>query len=276
MRQPPVAPGPRLVPFPPSLPIRPAGPAAQFGVAGPVLSEAGKTQAIRPAKPLQPAEALAHDARNALTALRLVAGMLEVPGVLQRRDMHLVEQLHGVEQSLSRLIERFAALGTARKPAAPSEPAKTAGEAVLRCLPLLQAAAGVRTVVHASAESGLPPLVLEDESLLRVLTNLTKNAGEAMPEGGTVRITARRALSLTRPAVLIHVSDDGPGIPTFALEQIFQPGFSSKPGGLEPVGLGLAIVRELVEDAGGKVRAASRRGRGTTFELRIPCRKSCR
>ena len=141
---------------------------------------------------------------------------------------------------------------------------------------MLQAAAGSRAVVHASAESNLLPLTLEDDQLLRVLTNLVKNAGEAMVDGGTVRITARRALSLTRPAVLIHVSDDGVGIPNFALEQIFEPGFSSKSCGAEPVGLGLAIVRELVEDAGGKVRVASRRGRGTTFELRIPCRKSGR
>ncbi len=277
MRQPPVTPGPRLVPFPPPLPFENTGPAAQIGVARPVLVESEVKRQTQPARTLQLSEALAHDARNALTALRLIAGMLGAPGILQAKDMHLAEQLHGVEYSLTQLVERFAALGSVRQsvPAA-AEPAKTAGEAVLRCLPMLQASAGSRTVVHASAESGLHALTLEDDDLLRVLTNLVKNAAEAMPEGGTVRITARRALSLTQPAVLIHVSDDGPGIPAFALGQIFETGFSSKQGGAAPVGLGLAIVRELVENAGGKVRAASRRGRGTTFELRIPCRKSCK
>lgn len=259
MQQPPAAPGPRLVPFPPSLPPR---------AAGPILFE--KKQ------PVHPTDALAHDARNALTALRLIADLLDTPGVLQRRDAHLAEQLHGVERSLVGLVERFAGFGIAPRQVIAAEPARTAGEAVLRCLPLLQAAAGPRTVVHASSESSLPGLVMEDEHLQRVLANLVKNAGEAMRAGGTVRITARRALSFTRPAVLIHISDDGPGIPAFALGQIFEPGFSSKPRGEEPNGLGLAIVRELVEDAGGKVSVASRRGRGTTFELRIPCRRSCR
>lgn len=264
MQQPPAAPGPRLIPFPPSLPPQGAGP-----VARPVLVEKARL-------PMAPSDALAHDARNALTALRLIADLLDAPGVLQRKDAHLAGQLQGVERALTGLVERFAALGAAPKQTAAAEPARTAGDAVLRCLPMLQAAAGPRTVVHASAESSLPGLCMEDEHLLRVLTNLVKNAGEAMQAGGTVRVTARRALSLTRPAVLIHVSDDGPGIPAFALEQIFEPGFSSKPRGGEPHGLGLAIVRGLVEEAGGKVRAASRRGWGTTFELRIPCRRSCR
>ncbi len=271
MQQPPLTPGPRLVPFPPSSPPQSAGPLFQTGIAGPVLLDR-KAQT-----PLHPADALAHDARNSLTALRLITGLLESPGVLHAKDAHLTEQLHAVEQALGRFVERFTALGKAPSEAAVlAESSETAGKAVLGCLPMLQAAAGSSCVVHALAESNLPPISLSDEELLRVLTNLVKNAGEAMPEGGTIRITARRALSLTQPAVLIHVADDGPGIPAFALGAVFEPGFSSKPSGAAPVGLGLAIVRELVEAAGGKVRAASRRRHGTTFELRIPCHKRVR
>ena len=79
-----------------------------------------------------------------------------------------------------------------------------------------------------------------------------------MPTGGTVTITARRALSQSAPAVLIHVSDNGPGIPSLALGRIFEPGFSSKNNG-SVCGLGLAIVRQLVEASGGEVRVASTR-----------------
>jgi signal transduction histidine kinase len=95
-----------------------------------------------------------------------------------------------------------------------------------------------------------------------------------MPAGGMIHITARRALSRTSPAILIQISDNGPGIPAHVLPRIFEPGFSSK-GPLgnagQPSGLGLAIVRELVESCGGGVQVASSRHRGTTFELRIPC-----
>jgi signal transduction histidine kinase len=146
---------------------------------------------------------------------------------------------------------------------------------VLRgCRDRLRMAAGVAVAVHVSAESGLPALALDDRSLEHVLLQLVKNAAEAMLEGGSVHIVARRALSRSNPAVLVHVSDDGQGIPAYALEHIFKQGFSSKRdtrGWGEHCGLGLAIVRDLVQSVGGVVEVASTRRRGTTFELRIPC-----
>jgi signal transduction histidine kinase len=147
-------------------------------------------------------------------------------------------------------------------------------EAMQRCLDPLRSLAGPLVAVHISAESGLPALALDDASLEKVLSHLVRNAAEAMPEGGTVRITARKALSRIHPSVLLHVSDDGPGIPAYAMEHIFKPGFSSKRNVRswdEPCGLGLTVVRDLVEGVGGGVEVASTRRRGTTFELRIPC-----
>ena len=272
MRNLPSLPGPRLIPFPPQL----SGPIPQLEAA----RQASREQSAPiPVQAVPAAHALAHDARNALTALRLIGSLLDAPGVLPARHTHLAVELQAVEQTLSELVERFAALGGTPHLAPrmhENQGSMDASEALQRCLPLLRAAAGLRTVVHASAQKDLPPLRLSDEDLRRVLTNLVKNASEAMPEGGTVTITARRALSLTSPAVLVHIGDDGPGIPAFALGQIFQPGFSSKASGPAPRGLGLSIVRELVEAAGGTVKVASRRRRGTTFELRIPCREKAR
>ncbi len=217
--------------------------------------------------------ALAHDARNALTALGLISGLLREPGILPPDHAHVAGDLQAVADTLGGLIGKFES-GGAGRPAEQQGPIATAagaGQALQDCSRLLQAVAGPTVQVHVSAESGLQPLKITADALSRVLANLVKNASEAMPKGGTVRITARRALSLTAPAVLIHVSDDGDGIPAFALGQIFEPGFTSKENASEACGLGLAIVRELVEAAGGKVRVASTRKRGTTFELRLPC-----
>ena len=165
---------------------------------------------------------------------------------------------------------------TGTAPLGPSAlPASPVLDALHACLGTLRATAGAGVAVHISAESGLPPLALDDRSLERVLLQLVKNASEAMPIGGAVHIVARRALSRSTPAVLIHVSDDGPGIPVLALEHIFKPGFSSRRdarGWGEPCGLGLAIVNELVRSVEGSIEVASRRRRGTTFELRIPSR----
>ena len=225
---------------------------------------------------LTPALALLHDARNALASLYLLSGLLREPGVLAPSHAHFAEDLDQVTGMLGGLLQGFAPGGTPETEAPAAPRARTAGEALQGCAGLLQAVGGTRVAVHVSAESNLPPLRIEDGALARVLTNLVKNAAEAMT-GGSVTITARRALGRTHKAVLVHVSDDGPGIPAHALPSIFEPGFSSKPqrGGpdtAEPCGLGLAIVRELVEASGGAVRVASTRRRGTTFELRLPCR----
>jgi signal transduction histidine kinase len=237
---------------------------------------AGPVSAIPlPALPaLDPAAALAHDARNALTTLAMIAGLLGESGLLQPQHRHYAADLERTTRALGIMIEKLAGrVARDQKPLPPTASRRTsAGDAVESCAGVLRAVAGPKVNVHLSSESGLAPLAIEDDALLRVLTNLVKNAAEAMPKGGAVRITARRALSRTAPAVLVHVSDNGPGIPACALGRIFEPGFSSKQGaGAEPCGLGLAIVRELVEAAGGSIEFASTRRRGTTFELRLPC-----
>ena len=243
---------------------------------------------------LSPSAALAHDARNALTSLALLSGLLGEPGVLAAGHTHYAADLHSVTCMLTGLLNRFASLALDTAPDAPADPSsdlsqpgaagetameqqpKSAGAAIEHCARLLRIVAGSAVEVHVSAEKNLPPLAIGEEALSRVLTNLVKNASEAMPGGGQVHITARRALSRTTPAVLVHVSDNGPGIPAHALGRIFEPGFSSKRAVAavgEPCGLGLAIVRNLVESSGGQVRVASTRRRGTTFELRLPCLK---
>ncbi len=207
----------------------------------------------------------------------MLSGLLAEPGVLVQSRAHFAADLATVTGTLTTLVNRLtgAAGGEQQLPPASRGPQgaarKSAGDALAAGSSLLRAIAGPGVAVHVSAESGLPPLALDEESLSRVLMNLVKNAREAMPEGGVVHITARRALSRDYPAVLLHVSDNGPGIPSHALGQIFEPGWTSKrPGGVE-CGLGLAIVRELVEACGGEIRVASTPRRGTTFELRLPC-----
>lgn len=221
-------------------------------------------------------DALLHDARNALASLYLLAGLLGEPGVLTEPNMQLADDLGQVTRMLGGILGSLGGAESVAGPIPVPPPparARSAGEALRSCERLLRTAAGSSVAVYLSAENNLPALRLSDDDLGRVLTNLVKNAREAMPGGGAVHITARRALSRTNKAVLVHVSDNGPGIPSHALGSIFETGFSSKRGvpPNEPCGLGLAIVRELVQATGGEVRVASKRRRGTTFELRLPC-----
>lgn len=100
----------------------------------------------------------------------------------------------------------------------------------------------------------------------RVFTNLFLNAAQAMgEEGGTVEINASIE---ENGGIAIRVSDDGPGISPKVLEQIFEPRFSTR---ARRSGLGLHIVKTIVEKAGGTVAAANRSSaRGAQFQILLP------
>ena len=117
-----------------------------------------------------------------------------------------------------------------------------------------------------------------DSRLGQVIDNLIDNARSFSPQGGTVRITARRL----RNAVEITVDDDGPGIQPEAMERIFERFYTDRPhqGFGQNSGLGLSISRQIVEAHGGRIRAENRMGvatgpegpqvLGARFVVRLP------
>jgi signal transduction histidine kinase len=99
----------------------------------------------------------------------------------------------------------------------------------------------------------------------RVLVNLFLNSAQAMKRGGEVHLVAKPENGYLR----IVVYDNGPGIPEAILARIFEPHFSTKPGVGKRgnSGLGLHIVRSIVEANGGTVKARNREDRGAEFEI---------
>jgi two-component system NtrC family sensor kinase len=127
---------------------------------------------------------------------------------------------------------------------------------------------GAAVRVSVEAESRLP-LVLGDEGQLQqAVIILAENAIDAMPDGGTLTLRARRAAS-GPPAVLIDVSDTGVGISPENVAKIFDPFFTTKEVG-RGTGLGLAVCYGIVTEHGGRVGVESTLGRGTTFTLMLP------
>jgi signal transduction histidine kinase len=94
------------------------------------------------------------------------------------------------------------------------------------------------------------------------MLNLVQNALDAMPQGGTLTLTGQR----TATHVQLQVRDTGCGIPTEHLTQIFEPLYTTKPGGS---GLGLYIVQEIVAAHGGTLAVESVVGGGTTFTMTL-------
>jgi two-component system NtrC family sensor kinase len=122
---------------------------------------------------------------------------------------------------------------------------------------------GVEVVWSKMAE--LPVLTLAADRVRQVFLNLVLNALDAMPDGGQLRVDTAR--THRPPGVRVSFSDDGEGIPPQALPQIFEPFYSTKPGGL---GLGLFISRGIVEQHDGHIEVDSRVGKGTTFRVWLP------
>ena len=104
---------------------------------------------------------------------------------------------------------------------------------------------------------------LDRRWVLRALENIVRNAFEALGEGGRVEVRAQ-----VKPnEVVLIIEDDGPGLPFSNEEQLFEPFFTTKESGF---GLGLYIVREVIEAHGGTIKVESQEGKGTTFKLTFP------
>ena len=107
------------------------------------------------------------------------------------------------------------------------------------------------------------------ERLEQILVNLVSNAGDAMPKGGRILLSIRISDGPSPETGILEVRDTGTGMTEELISEIFKPFFTTKPKG-KGTGLGLASVRYLMEEMGGKVLVHSSLGVGTTFKLSFP------
>ena len=114
------------------------------------------------------------------------------------------------------------------------------------------------------------PMVLADaDQMSQVLLNLVMNALHAMPEGGTLRV----GLELERPMVKLTIVDTGHGIPPEAIGNIYDPFFTTKEFG-KGTGLGLTVVKGIIEEHQGTIVVESEEGKGTRFTVLLPMYQS--
>jgi signal transduction histidine kinase/archaeosine-15-forming tRNA-guanine transglycosylase len=114
--------------------------------------------------------------------------------------------------------------------------------------------------IVSDMEPSMPKVRAETGIVQEILTNLVANAIDAMPQGGTLKLTARYMPVLEK--VRIDVADTGQGIPSHLLRQVFDPFFTTKPPG-EGTGLGLFVSYEMARRLGGSMRVISTQGDGT-------------
>ena len=138
---------------------------------------------------------------------------------------------------------------------------------------VLKTGVGGTVQFTTDVKDDLWPIKVDISELETALVNLTINAGDAMPDGGAIKISAEN-VRLDDEAnkgdfVVIRVSDTGAGIPPDIVQKVFEPFFTTKPVG-KGTGLGLSQVHGFAYQAGGLVSLCSELGKGTTVTMSLP------
>jgi len=205
------------------------------------------------------ARGVGHELRNPLSVIANAVYFLKT--VLRDADAKTVEYLDMIAGEV-RVAERTVSdLLLFSKTGMTDRARYEVRELVRQALAKLAPPTGV--AVSTDVMPDTPPVFVDRDQVLRIITNLLANAYQCMPEGGRVDICARGVAD----AVLLEVRDKGCGIPRADVERIFEPLFTTKARG---IGLGLALGRNLAELNGGALTVVSEEGCGSTFTVTLP------
>jgi two-component system sensor histidine kinase HydH len=203
-------------------------------------------------------KSLAHEIRTPLSVLRAGTEMLQRSSQAPR-DREVTELLHAEVERLARLVDDLLVFG---RPSPPSPRDTDLADICASAVSALEADSAEKGV-RLLREGAAAPVYADPDQLRQVVVNLVTNGVRACEGAGAVIV---RTLLRDGEAVL-EVEDDGAGIPAADLDSIWEPLFTTHRSGN---GLGLPIVRQLVEAHGGRVEVHSVPGEGTLMRVILP------
>jgi signal transduction histidine kinase len=213
--------------------------------------------------------ALAHEIKNPLSVIHMNMDLLaeDLAGLSSPQARRAAERIAMVQRQCTRLesllkdFTRFIRLN--RLPLR----AGNLNEPLGQVLDLFQAQAKRQQVeIVRQFDQQLPSILLAPQMMQAALTNLIKNALEAMPDGGQLIARTRQTLR----GVALDLVDTGCGMSDESLLNIFNAFYTNKPGG---TGLGLPTAKKIIEAHGGVINVQSSVGRGTQFTVEFPTPK---
>ena len=216
------------------------------------------------------ARRLAHELKNPLMPLQItVENMVRAKKLPKKQFDEVFKEstatLEAEIENLKTIVGRFSDFSKLPKPQALEMDAR---EAVRRVVKLYGPALEEKHIELGTAISAEPLPILGDSELLhRALSNLVLNAMDAMPEGGTLTVSATRAREMVR----ISVADTGAGLTPEECERLFTPYYTTKQHG---TGLGLAIVQSVIADHNGTIAVENVEGGGARFVIGLPLAES--
>jgi signal transduction histidine kinase len=230
------------------------------------------------------AGSVGHELRNPLGVMNNAVYYLKT--VMPEADEKIKEYLEIINCEISHSARIIADLLEFAAIKVPQPQSAAAAEVIRRSLVKCQIPESIE--LRFEVTDNLPPLKVDPLQSVQVFRNLITNAVQAMPEGGTLTISAisvqgskfkvrgagetctehgRFKGDPDRDFIEISVADSGEGILAENMKEIFQPLFTTRPRG---IGLGLPIARKLTEENGGLITVSTRPGKGTTFTVALP------
>lgn len=212
---------------------------------------------------------VSHDLRNPLSTLTMGASfLLQLPVEERARDTRTLERMLGAAGQMNALIRDLLEVSKMEAGRFAVEPVPQDPRALLReateLAESLAGPAGIR--VETVVDGDVPDVLADPQRMLQVFSNLVGNAVKFTPGEGTITLT----LEADARAVRFTVSDNGPGIPADRLPHIFDRFWQATAVDRRGAGLGLAIVRGIVEAHGGTISVVSESGKGTRFTFTLP------
>lgn len=216
------------------------------------------------------AASVAHSVRNPLTSVKMRLFSLERALTLsheQKEDLEVIsEEIRHIDGIVNNFLEFARPPKLKIQSCSPSDVVDTAITLLRHRLE------SYNVEVEVRRKQRLPQVALDPDQLKEVLVNLVVNSCEAMVHGGRIWIDEEvEETEGIGPAVVIKLSDNGPGVPESIHGKMFQPFFSTKEEG---TGLGLSIATRIVEEHGGWLDLKSVEGEGATFIIALPVREA--
>jgi two-component system, cell cycle sensor histidine kinase and response regulator CckA len=238
----------------------------QAGIAHDVTDQLVLEEQLRQTQKLESlgllAGGIAHDFNNVLAVIAANSNLLTETITPDHPDRELVAEIDAAVTRATSLTRQL--LAFSRKQVV--EPVVIdLNSAVSDTRKMLRRMVGEDIVIATSLEPDLAHVRIDPGHLVQVIMNLTVNARDAMPRGGTLAL-ATRAI---RGEVMLSITDTGCGMTADVKARAFEPFFTTKGVG-KGTGLGLSVVHGIVQTAGGRIEIESAVGAGTSFRIYLP------
>lgn len=210
------------------------------------------------------AAGIAHEVGNPLTSISTLVQMLEDRDL----DEYTRTRLAQVGGQLARIQTILRELVNFSRPANSQRGTVSVGDFVREALDIAKYYKGGKNRrIQVDVPNDLPPVEGVRDQLVQVVFNLVLNAIDATGKGGEISVHAEQV----HDRLVLTVRDNGTGIPNEVRDKLFRPYFTTKKHG---TGLGLFVLRKIVEEHHGRVHVDSAIGNGTTFRIDLPCVKA--